>query len=50
MTLRDDYQFLLKGGVFTKEFIDLWIAHKQRELTAVGTRPHPWEFVLYFDV
>ena len=49
--LRDDYQFLLKGGVFTKDFIDLWIEYKkQREVLAVSTRPHPWEFVLYFDV
>ena len=49
--LRDDYQFLLKGGVFTKDFIDLWIEYKkQREVLAVNTRPHPWEFVLYFDV
>ncbi|MBE3598204.1 MAG: type I glutamate--ammonia ligase [Limnochordaceae bacterium] len=49
--LRDDHQFLLKGGVFTRDFIDLWIDYKkQREVLAVGTRPHPWEFVLYFDV
>ncbi len=49
--LRDDYHFLLKGGVFTKEFIDLWIEYKrQREVLPVSTRPHPWEFVLYFDV
>ncbi|NLG70097.1 MAG: type I glutamate--ammonia ligase, partial [Firmicutes bacterium] len=48
--LQDDYHFLLKGGVFTKDFIDLWIAYKrQREALAVSTRPHPWEFVLYFD-
>ncbi len=48
--LRDDCQFLLKGGVFTKDFIDLWIAYKkEREVQPVNTRPHPWEFVLYFD-
>lgn len=49
--LRDDHEFLLKGDVFTRDFIESWIDYKtQREVLAVGTRPHPWEFVLYYDV
>ncbi|MGB9858698.1 MAG: type I glutamate--ammonia ligase [Moorellaceae bacterium] len=49
--LEQDYQFLLQGGVFTEELIEAWITYKKsKEIDPVRLRPHPYEFVLYFDV
>ncbi len=49
--LESDHQFLLKGGVFTPDVIETWIAYKrERELDQVNLRPHPYEFYLYFDI
>lgn len=49
--LEQDYQFLLQGGVFTEELIEAWITYKRsKEIDPVRLRPHPYEFVLYFDV
>lgn len=48
--LERDHEFLLKGGVFTKDLIDVWIEFKRlKEIDAVRLRPHPYEFYLYFD-
>jgi glutamine synthetase len=45
-----DFDFLLKGDVFTEDLIRTWIAYKrENELDAIGLRPHPAEFALYFD-
>ncbi|MFN7990651.1 MAG: type I glutamate--ammonia ligase [Candidatus Micrarchaeia archaeon] len=49
--LESDHEFLLQGGVFTKDVIDTWIDHKRhKELDQIRLRPHPWEFHLYHDV
>jgi glutamine synthetase len=49
--LEADHQFLLKGGVFTTDLIETWIAYKrERELEQVNLRPHPYEFYLYYDI
>jgi glutamine synthetase len=49
--LEADQAFLLKGGVFTPDLIDTHIAYKrENELDAVRLRPHPWEFMLYYDI
>jgi glutamine synthetase len=49
--LGDDRQFLLDGGVFTEDLIETWIDFKrEREITSVAARPHPWEFYLYYDL
>jgi glutamine synthetase len=47
--LEDDHAFLLKGDVFTKDFLDMWISHKRKEVDALRLRPHPYEFFLYYD-
>lgn len=48
--LAADHKFLLKGGVFTKEYIDNYIALKRTtEADLVSMRPHPYEFYLYLD-
>lgn len=48
--LAADYEFLLPGGVFTKEYIDMYIEYKQKnDHDQVAMRPHPIEFQKYFD-
>src|SRR6202050_5326720 len=45
--LEKDHAFLTKAGVFTKEFIDLWIDYKlSKEVNPLRMRPHPYEFHL----
>jgi len=49
--LEKDHDFLLKGDVFSEELIETWIDYKMKnEVEAVGTRPHPYEFALYYDI
>ena len=48
--LEADHEFLLKGDVFTKDFLDMWISAKRKEHDALRLRPHPYEFFLYYDV
>jgi glutamine synthetase len=48
--LERDHEFLLEGGVFTRDVIDTWLTLKRtRDIPAVGLRPHPYEFFLYYD-
>ena len=50
-SLEDDHQFLLKGGVFSEDIIEAWIAYKrENEVDQVRIRPHPHEFFMYYDV
>ena len=48
--LERDHDFLLKGDVFTADFIEMWITQKRKEHDALRLRPHPYEFFLYYDV
>ena len=48
--LQKDHAFLLKGNVFTEDFIDMWISTKRKEHDAIRLRPHPYEFFMYYDV
>jgi glutamine synthetase len=48
--LEQDHEFLLKGDVFTREFLEMWAAMKRKEHDAIRLRPHPYEFFLYYDV
>jgi glutamine synthetase len=49
--LRADQEFLMKGDVFTRDAIDMWIEYKtENEVNPVKLRPHPHEFYLYFDI
>jgi glutamine synthetase len=47
--LEKDHEFLSRGGVFSPELIAQWIKVKRAEISAIATRPHPFEFVMYFD-
>src|SRR3972149_2254302 len=49
--LEQDHEFLLKGDVFTRDVIDVWLEYKrEKELNEINIRPHPYEFYLYFDI
>jgi glutamine synthetase len=48
--LEKDHEFLLKGDVFTTDFLEMWISNKRKEHDALRLRPHPYEFHLYYDV
>ena len=48
--LEKDHEFLLKGDVFTSDFLEMWIDAKRKEADALRLRPHPYEFYLYYDV
>ena len=49
--LERDHDFLLRGDVFTKDVIDIWLQYKREvEIDAMRLRPHPHEFYLYFDI
>lgn len=49
--LRNDHSFLTRGDVFTSDVIDTWIDYKmEREVDALRMRPHPYEFMMYYDI
>jgi glutamine synthetase len=48
--LRDNHDFLLKGGVFTKDFIASYLELRYAEVKAFETMPHPIEFAMYYSV
>jgi glutamine synthetase len=47
--LEADHQFLLRDGVFPEALVRRWLEVKQGEIQAINTRPHPYEFTMYFD-
>jgi glutamine synthetase len=47
--LEKDHEFLLKGDVFTKGFIDSYIELKMEEVVTYDTMPHPIEFLMYYS-
>jgi glutamine synthetase len=49
--LEKDHEWLLKGDVFTPDLIEMWIKYKREaEVDAINTRPHPYEFFMYYDI
>jgi len=49
--LEKDHEFLMRGGVFTQDVIDVWTEYKrENEIDPIRLRPHPYEFYLYFDM
>ncbi len=48
--LEKDYEFLLKGDVFTTDMLEAYIDYKREfEVDPIRMRPHPHEFTMYFD-
>ncbi len=48
--LEADHEFLLKGDVFPKPLIEMWINNKMKDVALVNQFPHPQEFFLYYDL
>jgi glutamine synthetase len=49
--LSRDGHFLMKGDVFTEEMLSTYIDYKrEKEADALRLRPHPYEFMMYYDV
>lgn len=48
--LQFDHKFLLRGEVFNEVLIENWIKMKEKEIAAINERPHPYEFMLYYDL
>ena len=48
-SLKGDYEFLLEGGVFTKDQIDAYIDLKMEEVIEYEFAPHPVEFKMYYS-
>jgi glutamine synthetase len=48
--LDQDREFLKKGGVFTDDVIDAYIALKMQEVTRLRMTTHPVEFDMYYSL
>jgi glutamine synthetase len=48
--LEDDYEYLLKGGVFTEDLLENWLKLKRKEVDEIRVRPTPYEFQMYYDI
>ncbi len=49
--LEEDNAFLLKGGVFTEDLINIWLDYKrENEVIPIQLRPTPHEYMLYYDI
>jgi glutamine synthetase len=49
-SLKADHDFLTKGDVFTKDFIESYIELKYEEVYRFEHTPHPVEFAMYYSV
>lgn len=47
--LQNDHEFLLQGDVFSKEFIQSYIALREADIAQVRSLVHPFEFELYYS-
>ncbi|KTD36238.1 glutamine synthetase [Legionella nautarum] len=48
--LKEGHEFLLQGDVFSKDFIQSYIALKEEEIQMLRMLPHPFEFELYYSL
>ena len=49
-SLKADHDFLIQGGVFSKEFVESYIELKYQEVYRFEHAPHPVEFEMYYSV
>ena len=47
--LWEDHEFLLQGGVFSRDFIQSYISLKEEDIQLLRSMPHPIEFELYYS-
>jgi glutamine synthetase len=48
--LDQNRDFLIKGGVFTNDLIDAYIALKMQDVTRIRMTTHPVEFDMYYSL
>jgi glutamine synthetase len=49
--LEEDHEFLLKGDVFTRDVVEMWLEYKyEHELQPTRMHPTPMEYYLYYDI
>ncbi len=48
-SLKIDYEFLLKGEVFSTDMIESYIDLKMEDIDAFETMPHPIEYLMYYS-
>ncbi|MBC7099676.1 type I glutamate--ammonia ligase [Candidatus Bipolaricaulota bacterium] len=48
--LEHDHEYLLRGGVFTAGQLEAWLRAKREEVAELHDKPHPYEYVLYYDL
>ncbi len=48
--LKEDHEYLLQGGVFTKDTIEAYIVLRMEEVTKLRMTTHPLEFDLYYSL
>jgi len=49
-SLRKDHEFLTRGGVFSKDFIEAYIDLKYEEVNRIRMTTHPVEFDMYYSL
>lgn len=49
VALKKDHDFLLEGGVFTKDLLDAWFKLKYQDVKEIRIRPTPYEYELYYE-
>jgi glutamine synthetase len=48
--LKKDHEFLTRGGVFSKDFIEAYIDLKMEEVNRIRMTTHPVEFDMYYSL
>ena len=49
--LEKDHEFLLRGDVFTRDALEMWVDYKRSaEVEVMRMHPTPMEFMLYYDI
>ena len=48
--LKADHEFLTRGGVFSQDWIDSYIAFKSEDVRRLQMAPHPLEFAMYYSL
>lgn len=47
--LQDDYEFLIKGDVFTADMLEAYVRLKQEEIERYESTVHPIEYAMYYS-
>ena len=50
LALEEDYEFLLRDGIFSQALVEHWIKIKNDEFNHISNWPSPIEYSLYFDL